>query len=187
MDMLLAGLFLWAGVHYIPGLMPNVKEKMVDTLGGAYRGVFALAILSSILLMIFGWQSASPEFVYQPLADAPQLTSLLMIICFYLLSAAHGPSNVKRYIRHPMLSGIIVWGSAHLLANGDSRSVILFGGMIIWAATEIIVINKRDGAYVTPGPVPMKKDIIKLLIAIVIYAGMVFAHPYITGMPVMGS
>lgn len=185
--MLLAGLFLWAGVHYIPGLMPNVREKMVATLGGAYRGVFALAILGSILLMVFGWRSASPEFVYEPLADAAQLSSLLMIICFYLLGSAHGPGNVKRYIRHPMLTGIIVWGGAHLLANGDSRSVILFGGMVIWAVTEIIVINKREGAYVTPQPVPIKKDIIKLLVAIVIYGVVVFAHPYIAGVPVMSA
>ncbi|MBT5072473.1 MAG: NnrU family protein [Kordiimonadaceae bacterium] len=185
MDMLLAGLFLWAGVHYIPGLMPNVKEKLVATLGGAYRPVFALAIISSILLIVFGWKSTSPEFIYEPLSDASQVTGVLMIICFYLLGAANGPSNAKRFIRHPMLSGVIVWGGAHLLANGDSRSVILFGGMIIWATTEILVINKREGAYEKPEPVPMNKDIIKLLVAIVIYGVVVFAHPYIAGVPVM--
>ncbi len=186
MIMLFVGVLLWSGIHYIPGLMPGFKETLVKKLGNnGYRGTFSLAIVVSILLMVFGWRSATPEFIYDPLPDAVQITSVLMIISFYLLGAAHGPSNVKRYIRHPMLTGVIVWGIGHLIANGDSRSIILFGGMIIWAVVEILAINKRDGAYEKPDAVPMKKDIIKFAAAIVLYIVIVFAHPYIAGVPVM--
>ncbi len=185
MDMLLAGVLLWSGVHYIPGLLPNLKIKLVEKLGKGYRGVFSLLIVGSIVLMVFGWKSAIPEVIYDPLPNAVQLTSVLMILTFYLFGAAHGPSNIKRYIRHPMLTAVIVWGVAHLLANGDSRSIVLFGGMVIWAAVEILVINKRDGEYVKPVAIPMKKDIIKLVIAVVIYTVIVFIHPYIAGVPVM--
>lgn len=185
MDMLLGGVLLWSFVHYIPGLLPNLKIKLVDMLGKAYRGVFSLLMVGSIVLMVMGWKAAVPEAIYEPLLSTAQLTGVLMIVSFYLFAAAHGPSNAKRYIRHPMLTGVIVWGAAHLLVNGDDRSIILFGGMIIWAAAEILVINKREGDYVKPEAVPMKKDIIKLVVAIVIYAVVVFIHPYIAGVPAM--
>jgi uncharacterized membrane protein len=110
-----------------------------------------------------------------------------MLISIFLLGAANGPSNIKRYLRHPMLAGIVVWGSAHLIANGDSRSMVLFGGMIIWALLEMIIINKRDGAYERPESVPYKKDAIKMVIAIVVYTVFVFLHPYITGVPITGA
>lgn len=184
MKLLLMGLLLWSGVHYIPGFMPDVKKKMVEILGAAYRGVFALLIVISIFLIVLGWKSTEIEILYDPITDA-QVTSVLMIISFYLFAAAHGPSNVKRFIRHPMLTGVIVWAGAHLLANGENRSIVLFAGMIIWAVSEIIIINKREGAYEIPAPAPIKKDIIKGVIALVVFTAIVFAHPYIAGVPIM--
>jgi len=185
MDMLLAGVILWSGVHYIPGFLPNIRASLIEKLGNGYRGLFSLLIVSSILLMVFGWRASTPEFVYAPFENPIQITSILMIISFYLFGAANGPSNAKRYIRHPMLTGVIVWGGAHLLANGDSRSIILFGGMVIWAISEIFIINKREGEWEKPDPSPIKGDIIKFIIAIVLYVIIVFAHPYIAGVPVM--
>lgn len=185
MNMLFAGVILWSGVHYIPGLLPNLKIRLVDMLGNGYRAVFSLLIVTSIVLIVLGWRSMVPEAIYDPLPNAVLFTSILMILSFYLFAAANGPSNVKRYIRNPMLTGLIVWGVAHLIANGDSRSIILFGGMIIWAVVEILVINKRDGDYEIPEPAPMKKDIIKVVAALVLYGVIIFLHPYMTGMPVM--
>ena len=43
------------------------------------------------------------------------------------------PNNVKRLLRHPQLTGVALWGIGHLLANGESRSIILFGGLGAWA------------------------------------------------------
>lgn len=184
MQLLLMGILLWSGVHYIPGFMPNVKEKMIEVLGNAYRGVFALLIITSIVLIVLGWKSAEVEVLYDPIIDA-QGVSVAMLITFFLFASAHGAGNVKRFLRHPMLTGVIIWGGAHLLANGENRSIVLFAGMIIWAVSEIIIINKREGAYEAPGPAPIMKDVIKGLIALVVFSVVVFAHPYIAGVPVM--
>ncbi len=184
MQMLLIGVLLWSGVHYIPGFMPDFKKKLVEKLGNAYKGVFALAIVGSIVLIVMGWKSTEVEVLYDPIIDAGAV-SVAMVVAFYLFAAAHGPSNVKRFIRHPMLTGVIVWGGAHLLANGENRSIVLFAGMIIWAVSEIFIINKREGAYEVPGPAPIMKDVIKIVAAVVIFSVMVFAHPYFAGVPVM--
>lgn len=185
MDLLLGGIIVWSGVHYIPGFMPDFRAKLIDKLGSAYRGVFALSVVLSIVLMVMGWKAAEVEFIYEPPMDALLITSTLMFISIYLFACSHGPSNVKRYIRHPMLTAVIIWGVAHLFSNGDKRSIILFGGMIIWAIAEIFIISKRDGEYKKPEPSPISKDIIKLVIAAVVYMGLIFGHPYFTGMPVV--
>ena len=75
---------------------------------------------------------------------------------FILFFAAYPPTNVKRLLRHPQLTGVALWGVGHLLANGESRSIVLFGGLTLWAIAEIVVINRRDGARDKPAPVPAK-------------------------------
>ena len=185
MILLFLGLLLWSGVHYVPSLMPAFRAQLVEKFGSAYRGLFAACIIASIVLMVLGWQSMEPEVIYDPISDAVAVTSSLMLVSLYLFAAAHGPSNIKRFIRHPMLCGVIVWGAAHLIANGDSRSILLFGGMIIWAAVEMWAINNRDKDYEIPEPAPIIKDVIKIVAALVVYTGLVFGHPYFTGMPVM--
>lgn len=185
MDLLLGGIIVWSGVHYIPGFMPDFKATLVAKLGNAYRGVFALAIVLSIVLMVMGWKAAEVEFIYEPLVNSLLITSILMFVSIFLFACSHGPSNVKKYVRHPMLTAVIVWGVAHLVSNGDKRSIILFGGMIIWAIAEIFIINKRDGESEKPETSPIMKDLIKLVIASVVYMGLIFGHPYFTGMPVV--
>jgi uncharacterized membrane protein len=91
------------------------------------------------------------------------------------------PSNVKRLIRHPQLTGIVTWASAHLLANGDLRSVLLFGGIGLWSAVAMTLISRRDGPWRKPEPVPMLRELRPLVQALVMYALLFFAHPYFTG------
>ncbi|MDG1996940.1 MAG: NnrU family protein [Emcibacteraceae bacterium] len=187
MGLLIAGIVLWSGVHFVPGLAPNLRTSLIAKMGNGYKGTFALLIVLSIVLIVMGWKSADYEILYDRPDDAVQVAGFLMLISIFLLGAANGPSNIKRYLRHPMLAGVVVWGAAHLVANGDSRSMVLFGGMVIWALLEMIIINKREGAYDRPESVPYKKDAIKMVIAVVVYTVLVFLHPYFTGMPITGA
>ena len=50
-----------------------------------------------------------------------------------------------------MLTGAIIWSGAHLLVNGDLASLILFGGLGLWALLEIVVINRAEGPW-EPNP-----------------------------------
>lgn len=185
MDLLLAGILLWSAVHYIPGLTPNFRATVIAKLGNAYRGVFSLLIVASIAMIVFGWRSMTPEYIYAPPEFAHTATLILMFLSIFLLGSAKGEANIKRYIRHPMLMGVITWGIAHLLSNGDNRSILLFGGMIIWATVEILVINKREGEWIVPEQVPLKHDIKKLVISSIVYTVLIFIHPYLSGVPVI--
>ena len=182
------GVIVWSVVHAMPSLAPGVKANLVGKLGeGPYKGVFAVAIVASIVLMVIGWQSAIADIVYEPPAWGRHPAMLLMLIAFLLFAFSHGKSNLKRYIRHPQLTAVVVWAVAHLLANGDSRSVVLFGVIGVWALVEMVLLNRRDGAPTLPEPRPWSAELKPIIIGVVLYIVFVFAHPWLFGVSPIGA
>jgi len=180
--LLITAVLLWSALHLFPSLMPGTREVLMKRLGtGPYRGLFALSILASIVLMGFGWNSAIIEPVYvPPLYGSPIITGI-MLLSFVLFAAAHAPGNIKRFLRHPMLSGVALWSCAHLLANGDNRSVVLFGGLGLWAIIAMLTINIRDGARETPAAVAFSKDLMTIVAAGIIFAIVIYFHAAVIG------
>ena len=186
MLLLVLGVLVWSLVHLFPCVMPNKRNRLNDSMGNKYQGLFALTIVLSIVFMVFGWRHTVPEYVYNPPAWGRHLTMLLVFIAVVLFGAASAPSRIKQWIRHPMLIGVLVWALAHLLANGDSRSVVLFGGMLIWSVLSVFFINRRDGVWEKPvQPEGWVPDIKLLVISLVIYIVLIFLHPYFSGIPLM--
>ena len=87
-------------------------------------------------------------------------------------------------MRHPQLMSIITWSIAYLLVNGDSRLIVLFGGMGAWAIMEILLINRRDGEWIKEPAPAWQKEIKGLAISVFIFVIVVAAHPFIAGVSV---
>ncbi len=186
MTLLIAGLTLWTVVHFFPSLLQEQRAAIITKVGlGTYKGVLAVLIVSSIVLIVYGWRSVIPEDIYSPPIWGRHITFLLMLITFILFVAAKHKTNIKRHLRHPQLTGLVVWSIGHLLANGDNRSVILFVMLGVWAILEMILINRREGVWQKPESLPVKKDIITVIAGCVLYTVLLFAHSYITGMSLM--
>ena len=176
------GVLLFMLVHFVPSLARGFRDSLIARIGEhPYKGVFSLLLVISIALMVFGWRSTTPEFVYLPPAWGTPLTSVLMLISVMLFGAAHQPTRIKRYVRHPQLTGMAVWSASHLLSNGDSRSLILFGGLALWALIEMLLINRREGAWVRPDAPALSVEIRGVLISVVVFFVLVFLHPYFAG------
>lgn len=190
MGLLAAGVILWSITHLFPAIAPAVRDRCIARLGRQpYRGLFSLVIVTSLVLIVVGWQRTALAAVYVPPLVGSLVVPVLVFIAFFLLAASHAPGNTKRWLRHPMLTGTVVWAAAHLLANGDNRSVVLFGGIGLWAIVSIVLINRRDGARETPGPVPISRDLMTLVAAAVVYALIAYIHPWLFGVspwPVSG-
>ncbi|GAH13695.1 unnamed protein product, partial [marine sediment metagenome] len=89
--------------------------------------------------------------IWVPPAWTTHIVLPLMIVSMILLVAANVPSNIKRIVKHPMLLGIKIWAFAHLLANGDLASMVLFGSFLAYAVFDRISVKRR----VAPaGPLP---------------------------------
>jgi len=190
MGLLIIGVLMWSIVHLYPSLFAERRAVMVEKLGAAYQGVYALCIVFSIVLIVIGWQTTVVEQVYQAPVWGRHLNMLTMFFAILLLGAGSpkGISRIKQYIRHPMLTGVLIWGVGHLLANGDIRSLIVFGGLTAWALVNQITINRRDGSWVKPAEVASaKREIILLVATIVVYGALFMTHRLFTGMPLVGG
>jgi len=182
MTLLVLGVVLFALVHWLPVVGRPVREKMVAAMGlGPYKGVFTLLIVGSIVLMVFGWRAVIPEAVYDPPVWGAHLALLLMFVVMVLFVASGGKSVVRQWIRHPMLTAMVLWAVTHLLANGENRSLVLFGGIGLWALLTIPLTNRRDGPRERPERGPLAGEIKLLVISAVVYAVVLFAHPFFTG------
>ena len=178
---LVLGILLWSCVHLLPSAGVPVRARAIERLGQAYQGVFALAILGSIGLMVLGWRSTPPTAVYAAPAWGSAVTSVLVFVALLLFASSGMASNLKRIIQHPQLTGMATWSTAHLLSNGELRSLVLFGGLGLWAIVNILLINRRDGAWERPESQPMVGEWKPLAAAIVGFAALYFAHPYFAG------
>ena len=181
----MAGLLLWAAVHLSPSVAPGFKAAWKGKLGeGGYKGSFALLILTGLGLIILGWRSAQPTLIYLP-PDILRLPALmLMVLAFLLFTASNRPTRIRRMVRHPQLGGVLVWSVAHLMLNGDSRSLLLFGGLGAWAMVEIVTISRREGLWVKPDAPGWGPEIIGAVIGLVFFAVVLWAHPWLAGVPV---
>ncbi|MEP3224988.1 MAG: NnrU family protein [Parasphingorhabdus sp.] len=188
MGALIAGILLWSVVHLVKSVAPGLRSAIRGKIGeGPHQGLVALLIISSIALMIYGWRTAQYEFVYDPPSWGRHLNMLLMVFAIFLFGAAQGKSQVKQFIRHPMLTGMLVWAGGHLLANGDSRSLVLFGGLGLWALISIFTVSRNEGPWIKPTEtVTLGREILSFAIALVLYAILFGMHRFYTGIALAG-
>lgn len=188
MGWLMAGVVLWSAAHLFPGIAGAIRSKLIERLGrGGYRGIFALLIVTSIVCMVFGWRAATATVLYTPAAEFRLLTAALMVLALILFFSARLPTDIKRVLRHPQLTGVLTWALAHLLSNGDSRSLLLFGGLGAWAIAEMVAINRRDGAWVPPAAVGARRSAIPVVVGVAAWFLFAFLHPWIAGVSVIAN
>ncbi|MGB3243683.1 MAG: NnrU family protein [Sulfitobacter sp.] len=173
MILLILGLILWAGAHYFRRILPRERAK----LGDAGKGLVALLVVASLLMMIFGYRWADFVPVWQPPAFFTHINNLLMVLALWVYgsSAAKGAKAWPAYkTRHPQLLAVKIWALAHLLVNGDLASILLFGGLLAWAVGSVILINRAEPHWVAPAPAG-RKTYIRLaaitLVMLIVIAG----------------
>ncbi|UTW54555.1 NnrU family protein [Kordiimonas sp. SCSIO 12610] len=182
MLLLILGLFLFISLHLIPTAGATFRSKVIERHGKKkYAAAFALTALISLTIIVVGWRSSDPGFLYTPADWGYHITPLLTLFAFILFISSNAPTNIKRFIRHPQMTGIFFWGLGHLFANGETRSVLLFGGFCLWAILSMISANKRDGTWVKADKQPIAKDIVTLTIAVGLYAGFIAIHEWLIG------
>lgn len=185
MTLLAMGILLFAVVHFVPSLAPAVKASAITRLGeGPYKGIFSLLLLGAFALIILGWRSAEPVIVYTPPGGLHTFALGLLCVAFLLMAVSARNSRLRLLIRHPQLTGVAVWGLAHLLLNGDNRSLLLFGGMTAWAIIEIVAISRRQGVWIKAPPPSWGAEAVTLAVAAITVAVIVYIHPWLSGVPV---
>jgi uncharacterized membrane protein len=162
---LILGVLLWSGSHLWKRLAPASRERA----GNGGRGIVALGSLLGIVLMVLGYGAAEGDLWWGRTPATTGINNLLVLVAFYLAAASGMKTRAMRLLRHPLLIGVILWAVAHLLVNGDLPSLILFGGLGLWAALEILLINRAAPLWAKPAPAPLGKEIGAVVGGILVY------------------
>ena len=194
---MILGLVLFLGIHTLPA-QRELRGRIVGAMGeGSYKLVYALVSVLGIVLIAWGfahyraagmidvWEGAVSS---KTLAVLKHITIALMLPAVILVVAAYLRGHIYKAVKHPMLTGVKLWAAAHLLANGDLGSIILFGSFLGWAVFDRISLKRR--ADVGGPPIPVGgwgNDMIAIAVGIVAYLALAFAfHPVVIGVPVVG-
>jgi uncharacterized membrane protein len=82
-----------------------------------------------------------------------------------------------------MLVAVKAWALSHLLVNGDLGSMLLFGGLLLWAVYDRIAVKRRGDA----GAAAMgwsKNDVIVVVVGTLAYIAMFWLHDSLIGVAV---
>ncbi len=184
MDLLIIGFVIFTGMHLVPSV-PALRSVLVRTIGEMpYKAGFATISFLGLGLMIYGMTQADFVPVWEPVSWGRVTAAPLMVISLVLIGASHASTNIKRFTRHPMLWGMVIWSVAHLLNNGDQASVILFGGLGLYSLVGMLSQTLR-GTALSSERVAVSQDIKAVVIGVVVYAVLLFLHPYLFGVAVV--
>lgn len=185
MSLLVAGLVLFIALHLIPSA-PRLRATLVERLGEKpYRGVFAVIALASLAIIVWGFSQAPREPLYLVPTWGRHAAMTVVPIAVVLFAAANMPTHIRALLRHPMLLGLLLWALAHLLANGEARSVVLFGGFALFALVETVSAVAR-GKSPPSDPAPRFAMDAAAAVGGLLVAGLLMRfHGALFGMPIM--
>ncbi len=190
---LVIGLVLFLGGHAFT-MHRAARARLIARIGeGPYKGLYSLVSLLGLVLIIRGYgvyRSAGLIPVWYPPASLRHITFLLVLIAFILIAATYPPSHIKRWVRHPMITAVILWSLGHLLVRGDLGSILMFGGFLLWGILARVSMGARasgkaQGAAAAP-EARWQVDIAVVAVGIVAYfAFVIWGHPWLIGVPLV--
>lgn len=192
MTLLILGLVLFLGVHSVRVFAERWRGGVRARLGeGAYKGLYTLASVAGLVLIVWGYGLArqQPVLLWLPPVWTRHLAALLTVPAFILLAAAYVPRNsIKAKVHHPMVLGVKVWALAHLLANGTLADVLLFGGFLVWAVLNFRAARQRDRAALLSVPAGrLGPTLVAVGVGLVAWAAFAFwAHAVLIGVRPFG-
>lgn len=178
MIMLVAGLVVFLGTHWVGAIAPRWREAQIARIGERrWKGAYSLVSIVGFVLLIWGYGRARADAVvlWTPPTWAPHATALLTVVAFVLVVSAYVPqTHFRTWLGHPMTAGVGAWALGHLLANGTLRDVILFGAFLVWSIAVYASRRRRDreaGVVYPPGR--LARDAVAIAVGVV--AALVFA------------
>lgn len=176
MTPLILGLALWFASHLFKRLAPGARAVLGEMPG---KLIVTAVSLLAVVLMVKGYRAAEVVDLWSPPAFLRHVNNLLMAVAVFLVGLGYSKGALHSRIRHPMLAAVKTWAVAHLLVNGDLASVVLFGGLLIWAVLSLILINRQEPVWNRPAPGPVANDLIYAVAAAAVFAAIAWIHTWL--------
>lgn len=188
MALLVISLILFLGIHLIRVVAPGFRQSMIASMGqSAWRGIFSVASLASLVLLIYAFGQARhvTGILYSPPVWTAHIAITLMLIAMICLVASLLPAGyIATKTKHPMVLSVKIWAFAHLLANGETSSVLLFAAFLAWGVIMRISLKRREraGEIVLRPFVSGRYDLFAVIIGIVVWGLIIWRlHEWLIG------
>lgn len=191
MLLLVLGLILFLGGHAV-SMKRDLRASLIARLGdGGYKALYSVVSLIGFGLVVYGYgayRAAGYIPIWEPPAFTRHIASLLNLPIFILIASLYLPGKIKAAAKHPMLLAVKIWATAHLIANGDLGSMLLFGSFLAWAVIARISAKKRTATVAVAAPAGFgRNDVLAIAIGLVAYVLFSFwLHPLLIGVSVTG-
>jgi uncharacterized membrane protein len=154
MTILIIGIILFLGTHLLRVFVPGLRAAMIARLGlGGWRVLHSALSLVTLAILIYGYAIAPVINLYFPPVWTSHLTLTLMLPAMICLAAGILPAGyIATRTKHPMVLSVKIWALAHLLANGDLASVLLFVSFLAWGVALRIAEAAPAGQRHNPAP-----------------------------------
>ncbi len=156
MGSLLAATAAFLATHFAAST--PVRGKLVAAIGEwPYRGLFSLVAFATLAWMIWAYAGAEHDHLWTgprwpPFAAMP--FAFVLLACGYwrnptmvgadkLLKSEHPARGMIRITRHPLMWAIMLWAASHIVARGDLKAVVFFGGFLLLAALGTVLVDMR--------------------------------------------
>lgn len=156
----IAPLLLATAVFVLTHLVSGtpLRAKLVAALGEwPYRGVYSAVAAVTLGAMIWAYIGAPRGPLWPGLRLVPIFVmpiAFVLIACGYfrnptmvgaerLLKSDDPARGMIRITRHPIMWGVMLWAAAHLLARGDVKSLVFFGGFFLVALIGTLSMDRR--------------------------------------------
>ncbi|MBB3589987.1 putative membrane protein [Rhizobium sp. BK529] len=197
MTLLIIGIVLFLGVHLVRVVAPDFRRSMIASLGEkGWRAGYSIASIATLILLIYGFGQARQVtgMLYYPPVWMAHITVALMLIAMICLVASLLPAgHIATKTKHPMVLSVKIWALAHLLANGETSSVLLFAAFLAWGVIMRISLKRRQkrGEITLPVFVSARYDLYAVIIGAVVWALIIWrVHEWLIGvapLPMLAS
>lgn len=224
LDILFAAAVAFVGGHFLLSSAP-VRGGLVGQFGEkTFLTYYSVVMTALFAWLLFAYGDAPAEILWDSIPALAWVTVVVMPVALFFavcglttpnptmagsdaLSAGRDPTQgIMRITRHPFLNGVALWALVHLLVNGDTASLILFGALFILSAGGMWHIDKKKEAQHGPdwGPVLLTTSAVPFLaliqkratfdwqgigwwrvaVTIALYVAIVWVHPAVLGVDV---
>lgn len=157
-ELLLAAL-VFTGGHFLLSARP-IRERLVAGLGEPrFLAGYSVLMAAALVWLALSYLRAPYVTLWAPPGWARYLALAVMPLALVLLAGALRPDNPTSVgalaradgappgffavTRHPFLWATTLWALAHIPANGDAASLILFGGLLLLALPGTFALDAK--------------------------------------------
>ena len=164
MGMLVVASAAFLLTHLVSGT--PLRSKLVATIGEwPYRGLYSAVAFITLGWAIWSYAHAPAQaLLWTPLRFLPVFImpfAFILAVCGLagnptavgaekLLRNEAPARGMIRITRHPFMWGVMLWAGAHILANGDAKSTVFFGGLLLVALFGTLSQEKRKARALGP-------------------------------------